>query len=109
MINLDNFDWGWMNEYVFADDGSGKYLVHIDRNGNEIPIGTFHKESIIQEIFVDKCYEKFFSVEEGDLVLWSSHLDHGYDINIGNGRVSISMNFVPSKFKSGPYTFSIQK
>lgn len=48
-------------------------------------------------------------IEEGDLVLWSSHLDHGYDINIGNGRVSISMNFVPSKFKSGPYTFSIQK
>ena len=47
-------------------------------------------------------------IEEGDLVLWSSHLDHGYDINIGNGRVSISMNFVPSKFKSGPYTFSIQ-
>jgi len=48
-------------------------------------------------------------IEEGDLVLWSSHLDHGYDINIGNGRVSISMNFVPSKFKSGPYSFSIQK
>jgi ectoine hydroxylase-related dioxygenase (phytanoyl-CoA dioxygenase family) len=48
-------------------------------------------------------------IEEGDLVLWSSHLDHGYGINIGNGRVSISMNFVPSKFKSGPYTFSIQK
>lgn len=48
-------------------------------------------------------------IEEGDLVLWSSHLDHGYDINIGNGRVSISMNFVPSKLKSGPYTFSIQK
>jgi Putative 2OG-Fe(II) oxygenase len=48
-------------------------------------------------------------IEEGDLVLWSSHLDHGYDINIGNGRVSISMNFVPSKFKSGPYTFTIQK
>jgi len=48
-------------------------------------------------------------IEEGDLVLWSSHLDHGYDINIGNGRVSISMNFIPSKFKSGPYTFSIQK
>ena len=48
-------------------------------------------------------------IEEGDLVLWSSHLDHGYDINIGNGRVSISMNFVPSRFKSGPYTFSIQK
>ena len=48
-------------------------------------------------------------IEEGDLVLWTSHLDHGYDINIGNGRVSISMNFVPSKFKSGPYSFSIQK
>lgn len=48
-------------------------------------------------------------IEEGDLVIWSSHLDHGYDINIGNGRVSISMNFVPSKFKSGPYQFTIQK
>ena len=69
MINLDNFKWGWMDELVFVNDGSGKYLIHIDRNGDEIPIGTFHKESIIQEIFVDRCYEKFFGVEQGDLVL----------------------------------------
>jgi FkbM family methyltransferase len=38
-------------------------------DGSYKDIGQFHKESITQEIFVDKCYEKFFEVEEGDVVL----------------------------------------
>lgn len=47
-INLDNFDWGWMNR----DSESSKY----------------HKNQIIEEIFTQRAYERFFEVEEGDIV-----------------------------------------
>ena len=47
-MNLDNFDWGWMN------------------NGSET--GKYHKTQITNEIFIQKTYERFFEVEEGDIV-----------------------------------------
>jgi len=43
-INLENFDWGWMDNDVL-------------------------KNILIKEIFIDRIYEKFFEVEEGDIVL----------------------------------------
>ena len=46
-MDLTGFDWGWMNE--------GK--------------GLFHKNSITQEIFIDKIYERFAQVQEKDIVL----------------------------------------
>ena len=46
-MNLDNFDWGWMNT----------------------PEGEHHKELITFETFETKMYEKFFEVEENDIVL----------------------------------------
>jgi FkbM family methyltransferase len=46
-MELEGFDWGWMNE--------GE--------------GLFHKNSITQEIFVDNIYEKLFQVKEGDTVV----------------------------------------
>jgi FkbM family methyltransferase len=42
MINIENFDWGTSNEW--------------------------YRNFIGREIFVDNVYEKFFSVEEGDVV-----------------------------------------
>ena len=57
---LDNFDWGWMNE------PNDSYRV---LEGENKQIGQFHKETIIREIYVDNCYEKFFEVNEGDIVL----------------------------------------
>jgi hypothetical protein len=38
-------------------------------DGTHKQMGEYHKDSITQEIFVDKCYEKFFEVGEGDIVL----------------------------------------
>jgi hypothetical protein len=38
-------------------------------DGSHKDMGQYHKDSITQEIFIDKCYEKFFEVEEGDIVL----------------------------------------
>lgn len=61
MITLENFDWGWMNE--------PNNIVYIHMDGTEEPLGQYHKNSIINEIFVSKCYERFFEVEENDIVL----------------------------------------
>ena len=61
MGNLDDFDWGWM------EDPTNVY--HIMPNGEHKEMGKYHRDSIYQEIFVEKCYEKLFEVEEGDIVL----------------------------------------
>jgi FkbM family methyltransferase len=61
MIDLSNFNWGWM------DDPTDVYQI-INEEINK-PIGQYHKDSIIQEIFHDKLYEKLFEVEPGDIVV----------------------------------------
>ena len=61
MIDLSNFNWGWMDEPTD--------LIHIHLNGSEEHMGQYHKNGIIYEIFEQQCYEKFFEVEEGDVVL----------------------------------------
>jgi len=60
-IDLTNFNWGWMNNLTET--------YHIMPDGSHKDMGQYHKDSITQEIFIDKCYEKFFEVEEGDIVL----------------------------------------
>lgn len=45
---VNKFDWGWMELSE---------------------TGRFHKREITKETFQDKIYEKFFEVEEGDIVL----------------------------------------
>lgn len=61
MIELSNFDWGWMDEPTD--------LIHIHNDGTTKSIGQYHKESMIKEIFEDKIYERFFEVKENDIVL----------------------------------------
>ena len=61
MIDISNFDWGWMDE---PSD-----MVHIHIDGSEQDMGQYHKQSIIEEIYERKCYEQFFEVESGDVVL----------------------------------------
>lgn len=61
MIDLSNFNWGWM--------GNPTNTYHIMSDGSHKDMGEYHKDSIIQEIFVDKCYERVFEVEENDIVL----------------------------------------
>ena len=61
MTDLSNFDWGWM------DEPTDIVRVHLD--GSHEHMGQYHKKGIIYEIFEQQCYEKFFEVEEGDIVL----------------------------------------
>ena len=59
-MNLENFDWGWM------DKPTNRTL---SMDGITKSYGQWHKDAITQEIFEDKLYEKFFTVEEGDIVM----------------------------------------
>jgi hypothetical protein len=70
MIDYSNFDWGWMDEPLgVIDEGEFKYVWRIEEDGSVKHMSHFHKESIIREIFVDRIYEKFFEVKEGDIVV----------------------------------------
>jgi FkbM family methyltransferase len=60
MINLDNFDWGWMNKPTNKTLTSGDVTKSYSQ---------WHKDAITKEIFEDKIYERFFEVEEGDIVM----------------------------------------
>lgn len=61
MIDYSKFDWGWMDEQTD--------IIITKPDGEVLGLGDFHKQGMIQEIFTDKCYEKYFEVEEGDIVL----------------------------------------
>jgi uncharacterized protein (TIGR02466 family) len=97
---------------------SGTYYINYDSQKHSKlkflnPFLNFHAEPYFQlniREFTEFNQQETICdfIEEGDLILWSSHLDHGYDINMDDGRITMSMNFIPSKLKSGPYTFKIQ-
>ena len=53
---LDNFNWGWMDEETKG-------------SVNGIPLGEYHRNSMISEIFDNKIYEKIWEVKKGDIVL----------------------------------------
>jgi FkbM family methyltransferase len=61
MIDLSNFNWGWM------DETSNTYRILPD--GTHKNMGQYHRDAITKEIFIDKCYERFFEVEKNDIVL----------------------------------------
>ena len=61
MIDYSNFDWGWMDEPTD--------ITMTLPDGQVFSLGEFHKRGMIQEIFIDRCYEKYFEVNEGDLVV----------------------------------------
>lgn len=66
-LSLNNFDWGWMNHPVINEHGHE--IFHEMGDGSWKPMGHYHRDSIINEIFHNNCYERFFEVEEDDIVL----------------------------------------
>lgn len=61
MIDYSNFNWGWMDEPT-------NKIIQVP-NGEIYSLGEFHKNGMIFEIFENRCYEKYFEVEENDLVV----------------------------------------
>jgi FkbM family methyltransferase len=61
MIDYSKFDWGWMDEPT--------NITMTLPDGQVFSLGEFHKIGMIKEIFTDRCYEKYFEVEENDIVV----------------------------------------
>jgi FkbM family methyltransferase len=61
MLDYTNFDWGWMDEH-------SDIIISVSEN-EVFPLGEFHKRGMIQEIFTNFRYEKYFGVEQGDIVV----------------------------------------
>lgn len=71
-LKLEDFDWGWMG----SDD------IEIVIKGEIKNLGEYHREQIINEIFVQELYEKFFEVQKNDIVV---------DIGASNGPFTYSI------------------
>jgi len=67
MIDLKNFDWGWMDKPLKVGENTFVYQILSDNTKKHI--SHYHRDLIIKEIFEKKLYEKFFKVENGDLVV----------------------------------------
>ena len=67
MIDLKNFDWGWMDKSLKV--GENTFVYQILSDSTKKHISHYHRDLIIKEIFEKKLYEKFFKVENGDLVV----------------------------------------
>ena len=59
-LSLDNFDWGWMNQPMEVEPN--RFVYHIYSDGTKKHMSHYHRDSIIEEIFNEKVYEKFFEV-----------------------------------------------
>lgn len=66
-LSLENFDWGWMNQPMEVKPN--RFVYHIYSDGTKKHMSHYHRDSIIEEIFNKKIYEKFFEVNNGDLVV----------------------------------------
>jgi len=64
MKNLDNFDWGWMED---QEEDNPLYFTLPD--GTTLLWKKYQKNCMLQEIFIDNLYEKKFEVEPGDIVV----------------------------------------
>lgn len=96
---------------------SGTYYLNFNKNHPPI---VFHRDSEYNnnpffqlEIKTPTEYNtgisQILNINPGTLLLWPSNLAHSYEENLGDDRVSISMNILPDSFKSSFYSFSIKK
>jgi len=98
------------NSYV-----SGTYYISLDKESSPLEfyysdIAPFaQQQSLILEKKNCTKYNSnvIVNVEEGDLVMWPSHLTHGFNINHSKERISISFNIMPTYMRTGTYGFKV--
>ena len=66
-LSLDNFDWDWMNQPMEVEPNV--FVYHIYSDGTKKHMSYYGRDLIIEEIFNEKVYEKFFEVNNNDLVV----------------------------------------
>jgi len=101
------------NSYI-----SASYYLNFDQQ-HHAPL-TFYKSALgNSNPYFDLTPRKYNSynagrselanIQEGDLFIFPSHLQHGYENNLKDGRISIAMNFLPTVVDNDTYKFKISK
>jgi len=101
-----------MNSYV-----SGTYYVNVENTHQGLTFynkqSRTHNTPFLRMLDNNKSSDtEQFSVNhnlEGTLLLWPSHIYHGYPENNKDNRISISMNFMPRTVQGENYSFTVTK
>ena len=96
------------NSYI-----SGIYYVNFDREKGHVPTSFTNDSKIytphapVFDIFKNKLtqhnQDNLVFAKEGELLLFPSQIAHGYENNKGDGRITLSMNIMPTVVSSGDY------
>ena len=96
---------------------SGTYYLNFEKGHAPLRIVNptiYAPSTIMQSITLQRENENnkytgdpILQPEEGELLLWQSHLPHWHSGNEKNDRVSISINFMPSVVADGVYGFKV--
>ena len=92
---------------------SGTYFVNFEQ-GKHAPLAFFNAKDLAQQFLEVKGNEakKIAVVKhgEGTLLLWESHILHGYEENMKDNRMTISFNVMPTTVISeGDYGFRVSR
>tara|TARA_B100000073_G_C23657371_1_gene543070 strand:- start:263 stop:1015 length:753 start_codon:yes stop_codon:yes gene_type:complete len=92
---------------------SGTYFVNFVP-GKHAPL-SFKNKRVANKPFLqlncpDEQTEGWFNdVKTSTLLLWESHIKHGYKHNKENNRITISFNVIPSTITNGTYGFKLSR
>lgn len=108
---------GWQTPHYHTNSYiSGTYYVNYKEEHSPLLFNNkdsyySSQPSIQLEVFKPTAYNsnRIIKPIEGDLVLWQSHLTHGYDTNNLDDRITISFNIMPTFINSGKYGYKIVK
>ena len=95
---------------------SGVYYVNF--NDEElVPTHFTNSESLFQQMkpslinlpikYTDYNQDNKVMAKEGELMLFPSQVLHGYDLNQGENRVTMSMNYMPTVLTNGDYGWRV--
>ena len=92
---------------------SGTYFVNFEQ-GKHAPLAFFNAKDLAQQFLEVKGNpaKKIAVVKhgEGTLLLWESHILHGYEENMKDNRMTISFNVMPTTVISdGDYGFRVSR
>ena len=116
-LNLCNAGGGQYPHFHGNAYISGTYYVHF-REGHS-PLTFRHPENSTHSQFPSISLQSdkenpnkynsdvFIYPAEGELLLWQSHLTHGYTDNAVGNRISISMNFMPEIVNNDRYAYKV--
>lgn len=92
--------------YVNHEDGHAPLFFRHADGATHSPIQSITLEAD-RNNFCKYNSDVIVHPEEGELLMWQSHLTHGYGGNQKDHRISISMNFMPSLVANDKYSYRV--